>query len=109
MTWTELEHTLFVDGLKEHGKDFTSISNAVMTKSKKEVIFYYSMLKQKIGRNPEDDPDCIYYTIFSVNNTIQDEWSEEDHQLFIQAIKMHGKNWPMVKHHIKSKSKVEIF
>lgn len=35
-------------------------------------------------------------------------WSDKEHQLFLQGLKLHGRNWKAIAEHVKSRSHVQI-
>ena len=61
------------------------------TKSIKECIFYYSFIKQKINQRPEENIDLFSYS--HLRSDLDSEWTSEDHELFVEAIKLHKNNF----------------
>lgn len=44
----------------------------------------------------------------SSNSRIAGRWTKEEHQRFVEALKIYGKNWKKVEEHVASRSGAQI-
>ena len=80
--WTEEEKQRFLSAVREFGKDYAQIERVVGSKSLAQIKRYSETLRKAIKRDPATKGADIL--------AVLQEWSSEEHRLFIAAVRKYG-------------------
>ena len=91
--WTEEENDKLEQGLKLYGKNMLKLQKHLPFRSKKEIVNRFRSCKRKLKKVNAAEA-CELSEILAKakpkNERNENFWSEEEHLLFEEAIKMHG-------------------
>nr|GEV47560.1 protein LHY-like isoform X1 [Tanacetum cinerariifolium] len=93
--WTEDEHNSFLEALKLYGRAWQRIEEHIGTKTAVQIRSHAQKFFTK-ARKP--------YTITKQ----RERWTEDEHNSFLEALKLYGRAWQRIEEHIGTKTAVQI-
>jgi len=113
-SWTLDEQNRFVEAVRKHGKNWKLIESEVGTRTRPLISSYAQNLRRALKKFGSKHP---YYDLLTIldpplrrgqylGKELKDdfEWSEDDTELFKQAVRKVGRDWPKVHSILKKKS-----
>ncbi|CAK57698.1 unnamed protein product (macronuclear) [Paramecium tetraurelia] len=64
--------------------------------------------KRKQSRSFEDSEVAILTQVIVQGEAVQGRWTKDEHQRFVEALSIHGKNWKKVEEHVGTRSGAQI-
>ncbi len=119
LPWSPEEHSLFLQGYLVYGKSWIEISEVVRSRNAYQVCAYAQWLEGH-GILPRLPP--IQHAAAPIQNApIQQaakapttptynkgSWSSEEHDLFLKALKTHGKSWKAIAQVVTTRNATQI-
>jgi hypothetical protein len=122
-TWTNAENQQLMDALQIHGKRWAKIRSLIPTRSRLQILSRAQYLKSKLKERDDEEakkvlsillPSCRANFKFAEvsGQCYSDEecisWTEDEKNLFLQGLKVHGRCWVKIANDILTRSKREI-
>ena len=88
---------MFVESVKEHGRDWSRIAHLIQDKTEQQIVNYYKRLKKQIKQNP-NDPNIAdqEFKERMLETEKGGPWSVNDHEQFVESVKLFGKDWKVI-------------
>ena len=99
--WTKKEEALFLFGLETFGRNWVEIAKLIQTKDNAQVSHYAYYLSNKIQKDPSID-GAQFADILQAPKV--NFWNEEENSKFLEAVKVHGRDWMQVAQLVGSKN-----
>ena len=101
--WSEAEHQLAVEMVKKYGKQWHQICReSFPQRTPDQIKAHLYKVRNKIRANPAEigllghEVFCILDDSRKTANEKYLPWTENEHQLVIALLKIHGKNWRLI-------------
>ena len=102
--WKKEEKLLFEKGVKKHGVDFRKIHQMIPTRT-------VSSIKHRLKNVREDkliiDPEVS--EIIKRKTRKVESWTKDEKEKFVEALRLHGKDWDKVTLHVFTRSTDQIY
>ena len=99
--WSETEKQSFIEGIREHGRNWKKVAAKVTTRNLNSIKSYSRVMRLELEKNSELPGTDILSTLQKVRAVSR--WTDEERDKFVEAVRLHGKNWPKVTQQISTR------
>lgn len=90
LSWPAEEEQRLIAALREFGREYDKLMEAVENKTKQQVEYYLKLLKLQWMKDPSlEDADLLPL----LKDRQPCKWTEEEKQRFLEAVREHGKDF----------------
>lgn len=109
--WTTEEHARFLEGLKQYGRSWESISTLLLpTRTPEEIKNYASLylVNQPKDLTPPRTASTKGKDGASAARAKEGHWTDEEHEFFLKCWAKYGKSWKKISQVMKTRSNEQI-
>lgn len=112
--WTIDEHNNFLEGLKEFGRSWESISlHLVPTRTAEQVknyaaLYFYDEAQKAARSDTKPAPACKAPAAAQLKKKDNGHWTDEEHEFFLECWAKYGKSWKKISEVMKTRTNEQI-
>ena len=111
--WTQQETDHFFDALRIYGTNWTKVRDAIGTRSRCQVVHKARIFREQSMRESRlVDPILLeivqrpYSRQYKAKSEVEvQHWSIEEHERFVEAIRLYGKDWDKIEIYVATRTK----